>query len=121
MKAIVTPIILTSFSSKVDGSLGFRGTTPELSTVEKVALMDLQGKNVRALFEPVDYSTDGKLEIKNSLGTKTPSERLRAVLFVLFKQLSESGKTGSKTFDEFYLHQMETVIQSYKEQLNPET
>jgi hypothetical protein len=115
MKAIVGQIILTSFTSKVDGSLSFRGTTPELSTVEKVALMDLQGKNVRALFEPMDYSTDGKVEIKNPLSGKSPGERLRGVLFVFFKQNKIIG-----TYDEFYVKQMETIIQSYKDQLEPE-
>lgn len=115
MKAIVSQIILTSFTSKVDGSLGFRGTTPELSSTEKVAMMDLQGKNVRALFEPMDFATDGKMDIKNPLGTKTPGERLRGVLFVTFRQKKIEG-----TFDEFYLKQMETIIQSYKDQLDPE-
>ena len=121
MKAIVTQIILTSFSSRADGSMGFRGVTPELATAEKVALMELHGKNCRALFEPMDFSTDGKVEIKNTLGTKTPSQRLHAVLFVLFKQLCAGGKCDSKTFDEFYLHQMESVIESYKTQLEPES
>jgi hypothetical protein len=120
MKAIVSQIILTSFSSKVDGSLGFRGTTPELSTAEKVAFMELQGKNCRALFEPMDFVVDGKVEIKNPLGTKTPSERLRGVLFILYKQLSAKSKiTGS--YDEFYVKHMETIIQSYKDQLEPES
>ena len=42
-KAVRTEIVFTGFSTKVDGSLSFRGSTPELSTVEKIALMDLQG------------------------------------------------------------------------------
>ena len=120
MKAIVSQIILSSFTSKVDGSLSFRGCTPELSTVEKVAVMDLQGKNVRALFEPMDFATDGKCEVKSPLGTKTPGERLRAVLFVLYKQLLEKGKVVG-AYDDFYLKHMDTIINSYKEQLDPET
>jgi hypothetical protein len=119
MKSIVSQIILTSFSSKVDGSLGFRGCTPELSTAEKVAMMDLQGKNCRALFEPIDFATDGKLEIKNPLDSKTPGQRLRGVLFVLHKQLLEKGKMDVN-FDVFYTQQLETIITNYKEQLEPE-
>jgi hypothetical protein len=120
MKAIVGQIILTSFTSRADGSVGFRGVTPELSSLEKCALFDLQNKNCRALFEPTDYSTDGKIEIKNPLGTKSPSERLRGVLFVLYKQLCSSGKLKDKTYDTFYVEQLESVINSYKEQLEPE-
>jgi hypothetical protein len=119
MKAIVTDAIMTGFSSRADRSLGFRGVTPELSSEEKAHFMDLQNMNVRLLIEPKDYSTDGKVEIKNPLGTKSPSLRLRSVLFVLHKQLSTKGKlTG--TYDEFYVQQMETIINSYKEQLDPE-
>jgi hypothetical protein len=116
MKAIVMPAIFTRFSSRVDGSLGFSGSTPELSTIEKCAIFDLQNKNVRLLIEPMDYATDGKVEIKNPLGGKTPSERLRGVLFVLFRQKKIAG-----TYDEFYVKQMETVIQTFKDQLEPET
>jgi hypothetical protein len=77
--------------------------------------MELQNKNVRLLIEPMDYASDGKTEIKNPLGNKTPSERLRGVMFVLFKQKKIIG-----TYDEFYVKQMETIIQSYKDQLEPE-
>ena len=84
-------------------------------------MFELQGKNCRALFEPMDFATDGKVEVKSSMGTKSPGERLRAVLFVMFKQLSAANKTNHKTFDEFYLHHMEVVINSYKDQLEPET
>lgn len=119
MKAIVSQVIITTFTSKVDGSLGFRGVTPELSSTEKVAFLDLQGKNCRALFEPLDYASDGKTEIKNPLGTKSPSVRLRSVLFVLFKQLAAKGKVQG-TFDEFYVLHLDRIIDGYKEQLEPE-
>lgn len=120
MRAIVTDAILTSFSSRVDKSLGFRGVTPELSSAEKAAFMDMQGMNVRLLIEPKDYESDGKREIKNPLSHKSPSERLRSVLFVVHKQLTEKGKLKDQTFDEFYARQMEATIESYKQQLEPE-
>jgi hypothetical protein len=82
--------------------------------------MSLQGLNCRALFEPMDYSSDGKTEIKNPLGTKSPSQRLRAILFVLHKQLSAKGKLEGQNFDTFYSNQYEAVIASYKDQLDPE-
>ena len=77
--------------------------------------MDLQNKNIRLLIEPMDYATDGKVEIKNPLSGKSPGERLRGVLFVTFKQKKVAG-----TYDEFYVKQMENIIQTYKDQLEPE-
>jgi hypothetical protein len=115
MKALVTEAVFSSFTSKVDGSLSARLSTPELSSTEKAAFMEVQGKNVRLLIEPKDYSTDGKVEIKNPMSGKSPSERLRGVLFVFWKQKQIAG-----TYDEFYVKQMDTIIQSYKDQLEPE-
>ena len=119
MKAIVTPAIFTSFSSRADKSLGFRGVTPELSSTEKVALIDLQGVNLRLLIEPVDFATDGKTEIKGVLSSKSPSERLRACLFVLWKQLNEADRPNH--FDIFYMEQMERFINDVKSHLEERT
>jgi hypothetical protein len=116
MKAIVSQIILTGFSSKVDGSLGFRGVTPELSTAEKVAMMELQGKNCRALFEPVDFQLEEKIVVKGEVGHMSQSERLRSILFVYYKQLNE-GKTEPETFNTFYDKQMEKLCEHYKGKL----
>lgn len=119
MKALVTQAIFTSFTSKADKSLTARLTTPELTPVERAQFMEIQNLNVRLLIEPIDYPTDGKAEIKNPLGTKSPSVRLRAILFVLFRQLQAKGKMD-KNFDEFYVQQYENLINQYKEQLDPE-
>lgn len=121
MKALVTDAIFTSFTSKSDRSLSARLSTPELSSTERAAFMELQNLNVRLLIEPKDYAADGKTEIKNPIGTKSPSERLRGVLFVLHKQLCQSKKLADATFDMFYVNQMETIINSYKDQLEPES
>jgi hypothetical protein len=40
------------FSSRVDGSLSFRGSTPELTVPEKVAMMSLQGLLTEVLIYP---------------------------------------------------------------------
>ncbi len=110
----------TRFSSRVDGSVGFAGCTPELTAVEKCALFDLQNKNTRVLIEPQDYAVDSKIEVKSDTGTKPPSQRLRAVLFVHFRQLTAAGKIEVTTFDQFYAQQMERLINDIKGQLEPE-
>lgn len=120
MKAIIMQCQFTRFSSRVDGSVGFAGCTPELSSVEKCALFDLQNKNTRVLIEPQDYAVDSKCEVKSVLSDKTPSQRLRAVLFVLFSQLTKAGKIEGKSFDLFYMEQMERFINDIKGNLEPE-
>jgi len=66
----------------------------------------LDMKDLANIPEPDETSkTDGK----------TPSQRLRAVLFVRWKQL---GKTGD--FDAYYRKSMEHFIDTVKEKLEPE-
>ena|SRR6185503_17139611 len=111
----------TRFSSRVDGSVGFAGTTPELQSKEKCALFDLQNLNCRILIEPQDFQTDGKVEVKSVLSEKSPSTRLRNCLFVLFRQLTTKGKIEATNFDLWYLEQMNRIIEDVKSQLDPET
>lgn len=116
MKTIVTAAILTRFSSRVDGAVGFGGVTPELTSIEKCALFELQNKNVRLLIEPVDYAPEAKLIVKADVGIKTPSEQLRSVLFAFYKQESE-GKEENEPFDSFYLKHMSKFIEHVKTKL----
>jgi hypothetical protein len=116
MKAITLSAIFTRFSSRVDGSIGFSGCTPELNSSEKVAMFDLQGKNVKVLLQPIDEPPDELVTVKSDLEQKTPSTRLRAVLFIQFRQQSEV-----KDFDGFYKAVMERIIEEQKAKLEPST
>lgn len=100
----------------MDNSLSFSGSTPELTVEQRVAFMELQGKNVRALFEPVDYAPEAKMTVKTEVGLKTPSEQLRGVLFVLYKQECE-GKQECETFDSFYAKHMVKFVEHVKSKL----
>lgn len=120
MKAIVMQCQFTRFSSRVDGSVGFSGTTPELTAVEKCALFDLQNKNTRVLIEPQDYAVESKIEVKGILDSKPPSQRLRGALFVLWKQLTDKGQLKDTPFDGWYAAKMNIYIEDVKSQLDPE-
>lgn len=52
---------------------------------------------------------------EDDAGFKSPSQRLRACLFVLFQQQPE----GFKTFSEFYNARMEQLIVQIKNKLQP--
>lgn len=119
MKAILVPAIFSGFSSRADGSLGFRGVTPELNHTEKVALMELHQKNVKLLIQPTEDTPEAMVEVKGELGFKTPGQRLRAVIFILFKQASEAGRIKGVMFEQFYSEVMERFIQDIKNQLEP--
>lgn len=114
MKALTTPAILTRFSSRVDGSLSFGGITPELTTAEKVALMDLHNKNVVILIQLTDDSApEEMIRVKGGLEIKSPGRRLRDVLFVLYRQQNPLDTT----FENFYSSYLERLISSVKEKI----
>lgn len=122
MKAIVlNHAIASGFRSRKDKSLGFSVSTPELTTVEKVALMDLDGLNIRILLEPIDYEIEGKVEVTTDTETKTIGQRLRGVLFVLFKHEIEANLIPVDTnFTAYYEAKMEKIINHAKSKLPPQ-
>lgn len=114
MRAVLCNVILTSASTRADGSIGLRLATPELRPEEKATFFELQGVNCKMVLEPdLDGLQDAK-EIKGEFDTKTPGQRLRATLFVYWKQLKEPGD-----FDSFYRRNMEKLIDYVKTKLNP--
>lgn len=115
MKTLVLDAIVGSFTSRKDKSMGFRVSTPEMDAREKVALMELEGVNVRMLLEPKDYVAEEKVEVSRELKAKTCSERLRAVLFVKFRQQNDTGNN----FDDWYRNEMNRIIDAEKATLQP--
>lgn len=112
MKIINTPAIITSIRSKVDGSLGLSLHTPELVDKEKIAFLNLQGKNVNLLIEPESGGTE-QINVEAKLEGKRLSQRLRSVLFVWWEQ---QGRPD--TFDSFYSEKMDKFIEHVKEKLD---
>lgn len=113
MKAIRTEAQLTSFRSRADGSVGFSGVTPEMSSNEKVALFDLQNLLVEILIYPKDTKDADVIEVHREMEGKTPGQRLRAVLFVLWKKEGEK-----QAFEMFYSLMMEKIIEWVKRKLD---
>lgn len=113
MNTISTPLIITGIRAKVDGSLGVTGSTPELNPDEKVAFMELQNVQLEALFKPTDEKTDLK-EVKGELDDKTPSQRLRARMFVYYKENNEDVSD----FNSWYTKQMDKIGQQYLDKLD---
>jgi membrane carboxypeptidase/penicillin-binding protein PbpC len=105
--------LIEQISTRQDGSLKIVLGTQELSPDEMQKLFTAFGK-FRG--EEEDALESVKLNEQNSEGIKTPSSRLRAVLFVLFKQQSKY-----KSFDAYYAQIMETIIEQFKERIEKDT
>ena len=103
---------MTGFSSRVDQSLSFRGVTPELSTEEKVAMMSLQNVLCEVLLFPKDEKDVDVLKVEKEVVHRSPSQRLRSVIFLLWKQTGEE-----LPFEIFYTNKMEAIIEHLKSKL----
>ena len=105
--------VITSISSRKDKSLRLSVGTPELSNEERALFMEYQGINSDFTIEPLDEVVSEEDMIIDAVeGTKTPSQRLRAVLYVLWNQKGSEG-----LFSDFYMRSMEKFIEHIKSKL----
>lgn len=113
---IQLPVIITSLATKVDGSIKISMETRELSGQDSAKLFELRGSEGWAILSPNEIKDeDVKLPTEKAdpaVGTKTPSQRLRAVLWRLHEQ-SHSGTD----FESFYRIKMESIIEQLKGKL----
>ena len=112
LKAISFNGVITSIRGKVDKSIGLNIATPELAVDEKSMFFELQGENCNIFIAPTGESKTPDYKIDKVLESKTPSQRLRSVLFVYYEQAGIKGK-----FDSFYRQSLEKFIDQVKEKL----
>jgi hypothetical protein len=119
MKTYQLPAGLESYRSLKDGTLKLSFETGEL-TPEQMANVHYSLNKVGFLaFAPDPFATHemeeiDKLKVEYSDTGKTPSQRLKAVLYLMWKQKPE-GFTSSEIH---YLHYMEKLIEHYKLKLD---
>ncbi len=113
MKSINGQGIITSIRAKKDGSLGLSISTPELHTNEKVAFMELQGIILKMFLVPLDYTKLANLVIDKEAGEKSPSQRLRAAMYVYWKEMGFDGD-----FNIWYKKQVDKIIEGYLNKIN---
>lgn len=112
MKTISSNIILTSVRSKADGSLGLSLSTPELTPNEKVAFMELHNLECAMLLKPLGIKDNDILKIDKEANEKSPSQRLRAALYVYYEQ-----NNIEEDFEVFYRRKIENIINKIKDKL----
>jgi hypothetical protein len=110
IKALQVQTVIGSVSSRKDKSLRLSVTTPELSTTERAKFMDMQGVLCETLFQPADVPFAEIDKVETDMDQKSPSQRLRNVLYILFKQNPE----GHDLFPAYYNHKMEGILEHLK-------
>ena len=107
-KPLQVPAILTSISNTKDGGkrLGFR--TNELSVEEKVLLEEYFQSFGFLLFKSNEFKEEEVPTQDADDERKSPSQRLRARMFVYWKEKKKGGN-----FDIWYSNALEAIGQSY--------
>jgi hypothetical protein len=118
LKIIQVPSQLVGATPLADNGMSLRFHTKELTSKEKLVIMDSFQRAGWLLFKE-DKAEFSELDIpKENSGydePKTPSMRLRAVLFRWWEQ---SPETTRGDFENFYRRKMEKIIEQLKEKLS---
>lgn len=112
-RIFTAPAILTSCAFSKDGGLRLGFATNELSNADKVIVAEYHGKFGTVAFREGDIEAEDLPDAKPSDERKTPSQRLRDVLFVLWKQEGSKGD-----FDAFYRKHLDRAIERVKNLLD---
>lgn len=113
---IILPSQINPPRLRKDGSASIVFDTRELSSEEIFTIMSLRHTEGWLTFSPNPDDVEIPEE-RAELDEKSPSERLKGVLYVWFKQETESGKfTG--LFETFRKEKMEKIIETVKGKLS---
>lgn len=114
MEGLLLPVVVSSIRSLKDGSVSVCVETNELSPGKAGELFSLRNKVAMMYLSPKDVITQKELAQVDSITPedrgKTPSARMRGVLYILWKQDNE----GYKDFPMYYVSKMEKFISELK-------
>lgn len=115
-KGILIPAYVEGIRSRKDKTIALTLGTNELSPEKAGDLFSLNGHLVTAYLSVKEINTDD-MEVIDSiepdLPGKTPSQRLRNVLYILWTQDNE----GFKDKNLHYLHHVEKIIEHLKSKI----
>jgi hypothetical protein len=113
MNAIHTPLQINRVSLRSDDSVSFSAETPELTDEQLLAFRGLAKSLAYAIIEP-ENGSQTVLKVEKDVSGKTPSQRLRGVLFVQWKQQGEPHND----FEVYYRIMMNKYIDDVKSKLD---
>ena len=109
---IKLPAYFTRFGSRADGSAGLSFATQELTPDDYIELSKSLNQFGWLIFKENEIGSD-EIPTEDVEEGKKPSQRLRATLFVLWKQQSVN-----KDFEVYYREQIEKSIEHIKGKLD---
>lgn len=107
------PAIIKVGAPTVDGGIRISFVTNEITDEEKLKAMKFNGSFGWLLFKETGFKDDEIPKDDAEQEGKTPSARLRSVIFLLWKSKGEQGD-----FNTFYRQTMEKFIEKIKENLD---
>jgi hypothetical protein len=107
------PAILTRIAYLKDGGLSLGFATQELSDQDKIIASRFHQKFGHVLFAENEFKEEDIPKGDATDESKSPSQRLRAVLFIAWRQ-----EGGLGDFEYYYRQQMEKFISSVKNRLD---
>ena len=117
MSAIKCNVILNSVRTRRDNSLSLSLETPELTDEHMLVFLKLRNVNLDMTLEVLGQ-TEAPMEVKNTIDSKSLSERLRNCIYVWFKSEQEMKRVGPDTsFELFRTQKMEILIDFVKAKL----
>jgi hypothetical protein len=115
-KPVQLPVLIDGLSTRKDGSIKIVMETRELGHDDSATLFELRGAEAWAIISPSEIKEeDVKLPTEKpdpAVGQKTPSQRLRAVLYRYWEQ-----HNSGTDFESFYRIKLEQIIDKFKEKL----
>lgn len=117
VKGILFGAIVESIRSRKDKTMAITLGSQELSPEKAGLLFNTNSHLVSCYLSVKESITEGEMDIIDSIEVekpgKTPSQRLRAVLYLNWKNAPE----GYTDFNLYYLHQMDKFIEHFKSKL----
>lgn len=117
MTKITTSAILTTYRPRVDKSWSITLNINEPSQEQKQIIDSLLQHSVVVMVKDADITPDEESILDNidiDINTKSPSQRLRSVLYLMHQNDNE----GSPEFKDYYRLKMEKVISHFKSKLD---
>jgi hypothetical protein len=113
METIKLPAVLDDYRERKDGSSRITFDSRELTEEEVLILRRFRNEEGWLMFSKNVLDKEDIPEKDAEVDTKTPAQRLRAVLFIRWKNLGEP-----ETFKMYYDKTMESFINAVKDKLD---
>lgn len=121
MEGVLIAVEVGKVATLVDGSVSITLRTQELPAIKAAELFSLRKRVAFAYIKPDKEPTENEKKALDGMLPepvgKTPSQRLRGVLFVYWEQNKDSTPTIPKDFETFYRIKIEEFINGVKQEL----